>query len=79
MGLDIEIRYKSERENMTADAISRRMADVALSVVQFSELEEWEEAQSHSKLKTTIQYLIRFHYPPGVLFQNRIDVLTKQY
>lgn len=73
IGMDFEIKYKLGSDNKAADALSRRMTYAAISTVQFSELDDWEEeAQSDSKLQTIIQDLIRDSTThPGFSFQYR--------
>lgn len=73
MGLDFEVKYKPGSENRAADALSRRMQYTAISVVQFSELEEWEEeVQADAKLRGIIQDLLRNSAShPGYTSQDR--------
>lgn len=51
MGFNFEIQYKSGQQNRVVDALPRKMSYVALSTVQFDELEEWEtEIQNNKKI-----------------------------
>lgn len=67
------IKYKPGCDNRAAYALSRRMTYAAISMVQFSEMEEWdEEAQKDNKLQNIIHDLIRDPLShPGYSFMNK--------
>ncbi|WVZ06906.1 hypothetical protein V8G54_020252 [Vigna mungo] len=59
LGFDFEIKYKSGRENTTADALSRQQL-WALTTFQFYEWDEvYHEVQMDEKLREIIQELLR--------------------
>jgi len=60
MWTDFKIKYKPRCDSKADDdALARRMTYTTISVVHFSNLEEWkDDAQSDSKLQAIIQDLI---------------------
>ena len=59
IGFDFEIKYKLGCENRAADSLSRKMIFAAISLVHFSDLDDWwEEIQADDKLRTVTRDLL---------------------
>jgi hypothetical protein len=68
MGFDFQIHYKPRCENRTADALSRKMTYAAISMIHFSDLEEWEdEVQGDIKLQQIIHNLPKTSTKPNLI------------